>query len=197
MDAAWLGRLRWRRRGAWLWPAFATATLADAAFGHALPPAGDAESIAGAAVIGLVLNLIAVILLARPLSTMLRRRRKDLPAIVARDYGGTTAVLAVSIALLTAGLVHHETVMSDQSAEQDAVARAQAWIGARAPSEFRRDVAYVSTFAIQPGRIYRECVPSRSTARTYCVVVDETEPFARSVRFSGYEPNALFGEGVN
>jgi hypothetical protein len=197
MDAAWLGRLRWRRRGAWLWPAFAAATLADAALGHALPPAGDEESIAGAAVIGLVLNVIAVILLSRPLSSMLRRRRKDLPPIVARDYGGTTAVLAVSLVLLTAGLVHHETVMSDQSAQKDAIARAQAWIGDRAPAEFRRDVAYISTFAIEPGRIYRECVPSHSTARTYCVVVDERQPFARSVRFSGYEPNSLFGEGVN
>jgi hypothetical protein len=29
------------------------------------------------------------------------------------------------------------------------------------------------------------------------VVVDESQPFARSVRFGGYEPNSLFGEGVN
>jgi hypothetical protein len=197
MDAAWLDRLRWRRRGAWLWPAFVAATLADAALGHAFPPAGDAESIIGAAIIGLVFNLIAVILLSRPLGMLLRRRRHDLPTLVARDYGGTTAVTAITLVLLTAGLVHHETVMSHESAQRDAVARAQAWIGDRAPAEFRRDVGYVSTFAIQAGRIYRECVPSRRTARTYCVVVDESQPFARSVRFGGYEPNSLFGEGVN
>jgi hypothetical protein len=197
MDAAWLGRLRWRRRGAWLWPAFAAATVADAALGHALPPTGDAESIMGAAIIGLVFNLIAVILLSRPLSTIVRRRRADLPQIVARDYGGTAAVAAVTVALASAGLVHHATVMSDQSAQRDAITRAQAWIGARAPDEFRRHVTYVSTFAIQPGQIYRECVPGTKTARTYCVIVDESRPFASSVRFSGYEPNSLFSEGVN
>jgi hypothetical protein len=197
MDAAWLDRLRWRRRGAWLWPAFIGATVADAAIGNALPPTGDAESVIGAAIIGLVLNLIAVILLSRPLGTMLRRQRKDLPPIVARDYGGTTAVAAVTLALVSAGLVHHETVMSDQSAEKDAITRAQAWIGDRAPAEFRRNVNYVSTFAIEPGRIYRECVPSAANARTYCVIVDERQPFATSVRFGGYEPNSLFGEGVN
>jgi hypothetical protein len=197
MDAAWFGRMRWRRRGAWLWPAFAAATVADAALGHALPPAGDAESLMGAAVISLVLNLVAVILLSRPIGALVRRRRRDLPGIVARDYGGTTAIAAVTLALVTAGLVHHASVMSDQSAQRDAVVRAQAWIGDRAPAEFRRDVAFVSTFAIEPGRIYRECVPSAHSARTYCVIVDESEPFPRGVRFSGYEPNSLFGEGVN
>jgi hypothetical protein len=197
MDAAWLGRLRWRRRGAWLWPAFVAATLADAALGHALPPAGDAESITAAAIIGLVFNLIAVILLSRPLSTIVRRRHAELPQIVARDYGGTAAVAAVTLALVTAGLVHHASVMSDRSAQRDAITRAQAWIGDRAPAEFRLHVTYISTFAIQPGRIYRECVPSAKTRRTYCVIVDETRPFASSVRFGGYEPNSLFSEGVN
>jgi hypothetical protein len=197
MDAAWLGRMRWRRRGAWLWPAFITATLADAALGHALPPAGDAESVMGAAIVALVLNLIAVILLARPLGMLVRRRRADLPGVVARDYGGTVAVAAVTLALLIAGAIHHQSVMSDQSAQHDAIARAQAWIGYRAPSEFRREVAYVSTFAIQPGRIYRACVPSARTARTYCVIVDERQPFSSSVRFGGYEPNSLFAEGVS
>jgi hypothetical protein len=180
-----------------MWPVFVTATVADAAIGHALPPAGDAESLAGAAVVALFLNLIAVILLSRPLSSMLRRRRKDLPQIVARDYGGTTAVAAVSLALLAAGLIHHSTVMSDQSAQRDAVTRAVAWIGDRAPTEFRRHLIYVSTFVIEPGRIFRECVPSATHARTYCVIVDERQPFARSIRFSGYEPNSLFGLGVN
>ena len=197
MDAVWLGRLRWRRRGAWMWPAFVGATIADAAIAHSLPPAGDAESFTGAAVVALVLNLIAVILLSRPISLLLRRKRTDLPGIVARDYAGTGVILALSATLLTAGLVHHSTVMADRSAQRDAVARAQAWIGDRAPAEFRRNVDYVSTFAIQPGQIYRECVPSATGVRTYCVVVDERQPFASSVHFSGYEPNSLFGEGVD
>ncbi len=196
MDAVWLGRLRWRRRGAWLWPAFIAATVADAAIGHLLPASGDAASVVGAGVFALFANLIAVILLSRPLGMLLRRRRTDLPKLIAHDYGGTTAIAGVTLAFLAAGLVHHTTVMSDRSAQRDAIARAQAWIGARAPAEFRQNVDYVSTFAIQPGRIYRECVPALRSARTYCVIVNESQPFASSVRFGGYEPNSLFSQGV-
>jgi hypothetical protein len=197
MDAVWLGRLRWRRRGAWLWPAFVAATVADAAIGYALPATGDAESFAGAGVVALFLNLIAVILLSRPLGMALRRWwRKDLPNIVARDYGGTAAVAAITLATLALGLINHASVMNDRAAKKDAITRAQAWIGARAPQEFRQNVAYVSTFAIEPGRIFRECVPSARTRRTYCVIVDEGRPFPSSVRFGGYEPNSLFSQGV-
>ena len=122
--------------------------------------------------------------------------RSDLPNIVARDYGGTTAIAAVTLAILILGLTNHASVMNDQAAKRDAITRAQAWIGARAPQEFRRNLAYVSTFAIEPGRIYRECVPSTRTRRTYCVIVDESRPFPSSVRFGGYEPNSLFSQGV-
>ena len=57
---------------------------------------------------------------------------------------------------------------------QDAIKRAQAYIGDRAPAEFRRNLAYVDTFAIQPGSIYRTCVPSDYRRRTYCVIVKTT-----------------------
>ncbi len=197
MDAVWLGRLRWRRRGAWLWPAFVTATVADAVIGHVLPAAGDTESLVGAGVVALFLNLIVVILLSRPFGMLLRRRRGDLPGVVARDYGGTTAVAIVTLGLLAAGLINHAGVMNDRAAERDAITRARSWIGVRAPQEFRQNVNYVSTFAIEPGRIYRECVPGTRTRRTYCVIVDVTRPFPGGVRFGGYEPNSLFGQGVD
>ena len=98
MDGAWLSRFRWRRRGAWLWPAFVALTVVDAAIGHLLPPVGEKQSIAAAALGGLVLNLIGVILLSRPLGMLLRRRRPDIPMPVARDYGGTVVVVCVSAA---------------------------------------------------------------------------------------------------
>jgi hypothetical protein len=196
MDSGWLSRFRWRRRGAWLWPAFVVLALVDAAIGHLLPPVGEKQTIVAAALAGLVLNLIAVILLSRPLGALLRRRRPDLPRTVARDYGGTTAVVLVSVALLGAGLAHRSTVTSEQSAMHDAIVRAQAYIGDRAPDQFKRNVDVVDTFAIQPGAIYRICVPSRAGSRTYCVVVNTQLPFARSVKFAGYEPNSWISAGT-
>ena len=197
MERGWLHRLRWRRRGAWLWPLFVAAGLVDAAIGHLRPPAGDSESIAAAAIAGLALNLLAVLLLSRPLGALLRHFRGDLPPVVARNYGGTSVVVAVTLGLLAAGLVHHASIVADQVTMRDATIRAQAWIGDRAPPEFRHNVLRSDTFAIQPGSIYRTCVPSERHDRSYCVIVKSALPFARSVSYAGSEPNWIFAAGVN
>lgn len=197
MEVGWLHRLRWRRRGAWLWPVFVAAVAADAVLGHLRPPTGDTQSLPAGALAGLALNLVAVLFLSRPLGALLRRLRSDLPGVVARNYAGTSAVLGVSLALLAAGLVHHASVVANQDAMRDATLRAEAWIGDRAPAEFRRHAALAETFAIQPGSIYRTCVPGDRVNRAYCVIVKTQLPFARSVSFAGSEPNAIFSQGVN
>ena len=196
MDGGWVRRMRWRWRGAWLWPAFAAATIADAAIGHALPAQEDSQSLGATAVAALVLNLLGVILLSRPVGMLIRRHRRDMPLLIARNYGGTVVVAAITAAFLTVGLAHHQAVVSNQRAMRDAIVRAQAWIGDRAPPTFRRNVQFVDMFAIEPGRLYRACVPSEDGRHTYCVIVNDRLPLQRSVRFSGYEPNASFAAGV-
>ena len=196
MDGASLHRLRWRLRGAWLWPVFLALTIADAVVGHMLPPAGDGQSVVSAALVALVLNLIAVILLSRPLGAVLRRARGDFPSIVARDYAGTTVIVVIALALLTAGLLHRSTLQAQRRTMYDAIERAQAYIGDRAPAQFRRNLELVDTFVIQQGSIYRTCVPSDDRKRTYCVIVNDKLPFARSVSFGGYEPNEVMSAGT-
>lgn len=196
MDGAWLHRMRWRRRGAWVWPAFAAATVVDAVVGHLLPPSGEGQSLMAAALLACALNLIGVVLLSRPLALLVRRVRRDLPMVVARDYAGTGVVVAVATAVLAAGIAHHPTVLAHRRAMGDAVARAQAWIGDRAPEPFRRDVAHVDAYAIEPGSIYRSCVVSAGGGRSYCVIVNTRLPLARSVSFAGYEPNSVFARGA-
>jgi hypothetical protein len=191
-----LVRLRWRRAGAWLWPSFVVFTIVDAAIGHALPPAGSTESLVAAALLALVLNLLGVLFLSRPLGWALRRVRPDLPGVVARDYGGTVVVLALTATLLLAGVVHRPSIQASNRAMQDAIARAQAWIGDRAPDQFRRNLQVVSLFAIQAGTIYRACVPNVENTKSYCVIVDRSKPFDQSVSFSGYEPNATLASGA-
>ena len=196
MEGARLARVRWRLRGAWLAPALVVATVADAVIGHLLPPAGETQTILAAALLGALFNLLAVLLLRVPFSVLLRRRRPDLPRVVARDYAGTIAITLVSAVLLLFGLLHRPTIIANRNAMNDAISRAQAFIGARAPAEFRRNLAIVSTYAIEAGRIYRTCVPGIRTGRTYCVVVKTQMPFAQSVTFAGYESNADFSRGA-
>ena len=195
MDGAWLARMRWRWRGALLWPAFVAATIADAFVGHLLPPAGDTQSVVAAALLGFVLNVIALVLLSRPIAAALRIVRAELPVVVARNYAGAVAVALVAGGLLAAGLTHRTSVVGDQRAMQDAIERAQAWIGDRAPAEFARNVGHTDTYAIERG-IYRTCVPSGVRPRSYCVIVDTSAPFPRGVRFAGYEPNSEFASGM-
>jgi hypothetical protein len=196
MEGARLARMRWRLRGAWLAPALVVATVADAVIGHLLPPAGETQTIVAAALLGTFFNLLAVLLLRVPFSVLLRRRRPDLPRIVARDYAGTIAITLVSTVILLVGVLHRPTIIANRNAMNDAISRAQAFIGDRAPAEFRRNLERVSTYTIEPGRIYRTCVPSISTSRTYCVVVKTQMPFAQSVTFAGYESNADFSRGA-
>ncbi|HEY3727082.1 MAG TPA: hypothetical protein VGL51_07905 [Solirubrobacteraceae bacterium] len=197
MEAGWLARMRWRRRGAWLWPTFVVVTVVDGLIVHALPMAGSSQTVAGGVLLGLILNVLAVLFLSRPLGAMLRRRRGDLPVGVARNYAGTMGVVLVTVALLAIGLLHRSTIESEQHALDDATVRAEAFIGDHAPATFRANVRHPDTFAIEPGRIFRTCVPSQSGRRSYCVVVDESLPMARSVTFAGYEPNRIFAEGAD
>jgi hypothetical protein len=105
-------------------------------------------------------------------------------------------VTLVSLALVAWGLANRSSVIANRDALRDAVVRAQAWIGDRAPTEFRRDLALISTFTIEAGRVYRSCVPSTDGRRTFCVIVRPRLPTPSSVRFDGYEPNSVFAQGM-
>jgi hypothetical protein len=197
MDGALLARARWRWRGAWLWPAFIATALLDGLIADARPFLGDTQSFAGGVLAGLILNLVAVLLCSRPFGALLRRRRPDLPAAIARNYGGTLAVLLVSAGILAAGLARHGSIVSTQRALQDAVVRAEAYIGDHAPATFRVNASRTDTFTIQAGVAYRTCAPSQDGRRSYCVIVKPRFPLDRSVVFDGYEPNSVFSLGAN
>ena len=197
MHGGLLARIRWRRRGAWMWPLFLPLTVLDGVIGSSLPPAGDTWNFAGALIFAAFANLVAIVVLAAPLQFGLRRARTDLPKVVANDYAGRTMMSVITAALLVAGLVHHANVQSDQRALADAIKRAQAFIGDRAPPDFQSNVAHISTFTIETGSVYRMCVPNIEHTRFYCVVVHELQPFAQSVRADGSESNAILDAGAN
>ena len=195
MDGASLTRIRWRLHGAWMWPSFVVLTLLDGLIVHWLPWSGDAQTAESGWIGGLFLGLLAIAVGAPVCALLLRRLRPDMPRVVARDYAGTGLLAGVTVMFLAIGLAHHARVTSDGRALQDAVARAQAYIGDRAPAAFRANLGRADTYAIQAGTIYRVCVHARGGSRSFCVVVNRSRPFAASVTFSGYEPNSSFTQG--
>ena len=89
-QSVWLTRMRWRMRGAWLWPAFIVLTLAE---GVALrccrsPATGPGGVLPGVLLAGFA-NLILIAAVAPLAGHRLRRRRPDLPRVVAQNYAGT------------------------------------------------------------------------------------------------------------
>src|SRR5919107_3404528 len=102
-----LRRLRWRLLGAWQWPAFVALTLADGVVLPKLPfyEGGPGSVFAGVLLSGFA-NLFAVAVLAPLAARALRRRRPDLPRLVARDYAGTALIAALFLAMLGGGLAH-------------------------------------------------------------------------------------------
>lgn len=195
MEAAWLHRARWRWRGALLWPTFVVAAVADAVIAHAWPMAGDRESLTAGLLVGLIFSLLAVVLGSRPLGALVRRVRPDMPATVARNYAGTFAVAFVTAAILVLGLVHRAAIARSDAILHEAVARAVAYIGFRAPAEFRANAQQTDTLVIQQDAIYRVCVAGKH-GRWYCVVVKPALPVARSVVPAGSEPNSLLAQGT-
>src|SRR5205823_4460406 len=110
MERASLTRLRWRLRGAWMWPAYAALTIVDAALLHELPIATDGIAVVPAVLLAGFLNLL-VVAVAAPLSgRLVRRRRPDLPRAVAADYAGAALLAPVAGGLLVGGLLHRPAV---------------------------------------------------------------------------------------
>ncbi len=180
-----------------MWPMFIAVALVDGALAVGRPFIGDRQSFVGGVLAGLILNLIAVVLASRPIGLLLRRARPGLPMVVARNYGGTIAILLVTAGLLTIGLLRHDSIMSGRRVLDDAVVRAQAFIGDHAPPTFRADATQTTTYTIEAGVAYRTCALSQDGRRSYCVVVRPRLPLAKSVVFDGYEPNSVFSLGTN
>ncbi len=191
MDLAPLVRMRWRLRGAWLWPSYVGLSLVDAAIVKALPLTGDSISLFGAWLFGLICTLVAIVVVSPVLALVVRRLRPDMPRVVARNYAGAQIAGVVTVILLAVGVAHHNAALDD------ATARAEAYIGAHAPAQFQASLHHLQTLEIQPPVIYRTCAAGRGGSRFYCVVVDRSKPFANSVSRAGSEPNSLLAQGFN
>ncbi|MDQ4041935.1 MAG: hypothetical protein M3141_09330 [Actinomycetota bacterium] len=190
MEVAWT-RLRWRMRGAWMWPSFALFTVVDGVLIHRQPIAGDGTELVPALILAAVFNLVAVAVLGRMGGWLLRRRRRDLPPIVAHDYAGAACVLGVFLIVLVAGLVHRPAVNESRADFSAQSAAARRWILTEAPPAYQRNLRRADAL-ILGADLYRTCVPGPDPRRALCLFVntDQHPPGIRVDR--NREPNESF-----
>lgn len=171
VESLWRARLRWRLRGALLWPAFVGLTLLDAMLLGWLPIAGDGGTeFIPALLLAFFFNLVAVALVAPFAAMLLRRRRPDLPKVVASDRAGTTLVCGVTLALLAGGIAHRSDVQEarhDFAMQQSA---ARSFVARQGPTEYRARVEQSDSLKLEED-LYRTCVPGDDPKRHFCVLV--------------------------
>jgi hypothetical protein len=171
----WAARLRWRFRGALLWPLFGVLTVADALLLTVLPISGRHTRLVPALLLTLLLNLLAVAGPSRLGALWLRRRRPELPRLVAEDRSGTALVCLVSVALVIMGAVHAPSrAHADRAvaAQRDAV---RAFVLAHGLPAYRAHLGALDTEQ-ESSDYFRSCVPGDPAAGLpdLCLLVDTT-----------------------
>jgi hypothetical protein len=185
----WPARLRWRFRGALLWPAFAVLTIADGVLLADLPPyAGAPDGVLPAVLLAGFVNLFILAGVAPLAGRLLRRRRRDLPRSVAADYAGSAIIVALFVLVLAGGLAHRPAVAAHERSIASAYAAVHDYVTASAP-EYRSGLGAVDALELSD-HAYRACVPGHETGRWLCLYVDTDQTPAGIRRDPSTESNA-------
>jgi hypothetical protein len=170
-EALWTSRMRWRMRGATLWPAFVVAVIVDGVLLDVLPVSGDdGPGLFATFILAGFLNLIVVAVAAPLAGHLLRERRPEKPQVVATDQAGTALLVAVALAVAALGLLHRPAV---RAADADLAAQAglaRSFALGHAPPEYRSQVDHLNTWKQGPD-LYRTCIPGPDPRRSFCMIV--------------------------
>jgi hypothetical protein len=182
-ESFWASRLRWRLRGAWMWPAFAALTLVDAVLLHELPPISTGVDPVPALLISTFANLFIVAALAPWLMWLLERRSAGHPDAppheVTRDRLATGLLCAGAVAVVAAGLAGQEAVVVETEALEENAQEVRAFVRTQAPPDVQRNLAAgaSNTARLAEDGYFRNCVPYEDRRRQFCFFVDtKTDP---------------------
>ena len=186
-----LRRLRWRMRGAWQWPTFFALTLLDAAVLTVLPFYGDGPGgFLPALLMSGFANLAAVAVLAPLCGRLLRRRRPDLPRLVAANYAGTALVALLAVAVLAGGVLHRPAVAAEESDRRAVVDSVHVFVATQAPG-LRERLGSTDVMRVDEG-LYRACVPKPQPRRWLCLFVSTDQAPPGITRDRDENPNAMY-----
>jgi hypothetical protein len=201
----WPARMRWRLRGAWLWPAFVAFTVADGVLLHLLPPVRLGFTREGMTVIfGIIVATFANLVLVGAVAPWLARRLAERPAVTAggtlaevpdqvrreviQDRVGTGLLVAGLLGVLAAGLGSREVVVADTKATEENARLVRTYVQRSGSEELARNLETANTVKLGEG-YFRTCIARDDRRRYFCLFVDTKPEPARVVRDPSTEPN--------
>jgi hypothetical protein len=203
----WPSRLRWRLRGAWMWPVFVLATLVDGFVLHKLPPLRFGFSEVGLTFVAGILiatfgNLVLIGAVAPWLARRLVRRERDLQGRavsrealreVTTDRVGTALLVVGFFGVLASGLASIPLINGETNDRNRAARALVDYVQAHAPAEIRRnqDRGAVETARLGDG-YFRSCIPFDDRKRSYCVFIDVNKHPTRVKKDPSVESNAQY-----
>jgi hypothetical protein len=195
----WPARIRWRLRGAWMWPTFISVTLLDALILHLLPPVGTGVDPIPALLLAVFGNLLLIAAVAPWLArrTWNRRPAAD-PASPPRaqlevlsDRIGTGLLLATVVGVIAAGLAARPVVVSETE-DTEANAKAfRALILNRGDAELVRNLETANTVRLSED-YFRTCVARDDRERYFCAFVDTSKDPPDVDVDGSAEPNSAY-----
>lgn len=200
----WPARLRWRLRGAWMWPAFIVLTLLEGVLLHVLPPVGlgvrqDALTVVFGIIVATFANLFLVGAVAPWLTRRLLARERaagaapDLPPDIRRDVlqdrVGTALLTLGLVGVVAAGLGSRPLVVSETEDTEENARVVRDLVLASGDRELIRNLETANTVRLGEG-YFRTCVARDDRRRFFCLFVDTKKDPANVVRDPSTEPNS-------
>jgi hypothetical protein len=195
----WPTRMRWRLRGAWMWPSFVAITLLDGLILHRLPPVRTGVDIIPGILLATFGNLVLIGAVGPWLARRIWKRRPaaDVGAPpkaqfeVLSDRIGTGLLVASVFGVLAAGLAARPTVVSETESTEENARAVREYILRSGDQELVRNLETANTIRLADG-YFRTCVARDDRERNFCVFVDTNEEPTEIVRDQSAEPNSAY-----
>jgi hypothetical protein len=182
----WPTRMRWRLRGAWMWPSFIALTLLDGLLLHLLPPVREGIGIIPGILLATFGNLILIGAVGPWLARrMWKRREAAEPGAppkaqleVLSDRIGTGLLVASVFGILAAGLAARPLIVVETNQRERGAKALEDFVNVHGTAELRRNLEASDTSRLADG-YYRSCIPHDDRLRATCFIIDVRKKQAR------------------
>jgi hypothetical protein len=176
----WTHRLRWRMRGARMWPLFAALTIGDGLLLHFLPPNRTGvrivpgliiASFANLFLVGVIAPFIARRLVVRERHAHQAEGREPVPPEVFLDRSASSLLIVAAIGLTIAGLGNRPVIVSETRATEENAHLVEQYVNAHGSAEVKANLQTANSKRLSEG-YFRTCINLNDRSKAFCMYVD-------------------------